>query len=137
MQVGVRTRGEHVVEISYLPPCTATQQPKTGLAERAALQLERYREDPDTRFELPLAIEGTPFQRRLWQALCGIPRGRTVTYGELARRYGDEPMWTLELAAFHDRRGYVEVGRLGDAPPHRDARQHLHVVGEDLARFVW
>lgn len=91
MQVGVKTRGERVVEIGYLPPRTATQEPKTGLAERAARQLERYREDPDTRFELPLLIEGTPFQRRLWQALCQIPRGRTLTYGELARRLGAEP----------------------------------------------
>lgn len=52
------------------------------------MQLERYREDPDAAFDLPLLIEGTPFQRRLWEALCEIPRGRTLTYGELAQRLG-------------------------------------------------
>ena len=36
--------------------------------------------------DLPLLIEGTEFQRRLWQALCEIPRGTTRTYGELAKR---------------------------------------------------
>ena len=34
------------------------------------------------------ALEGTPFQRRIWQALDGIPRGETVSYGELATRLG-------------------------------------------------
>ena len=53
-------------------------------------QLERYREDPDARFDLPLLIEGTEFQRRLWAALCEIPRGRTLTYGALARQLGAE-----------------------------------------------
>jgi methylated-DNA-[protein]-cysteine S-methyltransferase len=90
MKVAVKTRGGRVSEIHYLPPCSAAQSPGNELAERAARQLERYREDPDARFDLPLLVEGTPFQRRLWDALCEIPRGRTLTYGELARRLGGE-----------------------------------------------
>lgn len=88
MSVAVRTRGARVVEIRYLAPGTDTVPPANPLAEEAAWQLERYREDPDARFDLPLAIEGTPFQRRLWEALCAIPRGTTLTYGELGRRLG-------------------------------------------------
>jgi methylated-DNA-[protein]-cysteine S-methyltransferase len=60
--------------------------PATPLAHTVSSQLERFREDPDAPFDLPLLVEGTPFQRRLWDALCEIPRGRTVTYGELGRR---------------------------------------------------
>lgn len=33
-----------------------------------------------------LHLEGTPFQRRVWQLLLEIPYGRSATYGELARR---------------------------------------------------
>lgn len=91
MTVAVATRGERVVEIRYLPPSFCAIAPATALAERAARQLERYREDPEARFDLPLAVAGTPFQRRLWQALCEIPRGSTRTYGELARRLEAEP----------------------------------------------
>lgn len=40
-------------------------------------------------FDLPLAPAGTPFQRRVWDALLEIPYGRTTTYGALARRLGD------------------------------------------------
>ncbi|MDQ5849854.1 MAG: methylated-DNA--[protein]-cysteine S-methyltransferase [Pseudomonadota bacterium] len=90
MKVAVATRGDRVAEIRYLPPAVDAIAPSNPLAERAARQLERYRSDPDTRFDLPLLIEGTPFQRRLWDALCEIPRGKTLTYGELARRLGGE-----------------------------------------------
>ena len=90
MKVAVATRGDRVAEIRYLPPAVETMAPANPLAERAARQLERYRADPDAPFDLPLLIDGTPFQRRLWDALCEIPRGKTLTYGELARRLGGE-----------------------------------------------
>lgn len=90
MKVAVATRGDRVAEICYLPPSVALKAPANPLAERAAYQLERYRADPDAPFDLPLLIEGTPFQRRLWDALCDIPRGSTLTYGELARRLRGE-----------------------------------------------
>ena len=89
MKVAVATREGRVSGIRYLPPATAVQAPASELAERAARQLERYREDPDARFDLPLLIEGTDFQRRVWEIMCGIPRGRTLTYGEVARKMGD------------------------------------------------
>jgi methylated-DNA-[protein]-cysteine S-methyltransferase len=88
MKVAVTTREDKVVEIRYLPLPTASIAPRNSLAERAARQLERYREDPDTKFDLPLLIEGTPFQLKLWQALCEIPRGETLTYGEMAKKLG-------------------------------------------------
>jgi methylated-DNA-[protein]-cysteine S-methyltransferase len=37
-------------------------------------------------FDLPLAPEGTPFQRDVWMAIGAVPFGDTITYGELARR---------------------------------------------------
>ncbi|MBC7803439.1 MAG: methylated-DNA--[protein]-cysteine S-methyltransferase [Candidatus Parcubacteria bacterium] len=90
MKVAVATRDGRVAAISYLPPETALQDPGNELAERAVRQIERYRDDPDARFDLPLLIEGTEFQLRLWTALCEIPRGRTLTYGEMARKLDGE-----------------------------------------------
>jgi methylated-DNA-[protein]-cysteine S-methyltransferase len=37
---------------------------------------------------LPLDLQGTPFQQKVWRELRRIPRGRTVSYKELARRAG-------------------------------------------------
>jgi methylated-DNA-[protein]-cysteine S-methyltransferase len=38
--------------------------------------------------EVTLDLHGTPFQRAVWQALLGIPLGRTRTYGEIAAQVG-------------------------------------------------
>ena len=38
--------------------------------------------------DLPLDLEGTPFQQRVWRELCEIPYGETISYGELAIRIG-------------------------------------------------
>jgi methylated-DNA-[protein]-cysteine S-methyltransferase len=54
-------------------------------------QLEAYFADPAASFDLPLALGGTGFQRRVWQALRSIPAGTTVTYGELAKRLASGP----------------------------------------------
>ncbi len=39
-------------------------------------------------FTPPIKLIGTPFQRRVWQALMETPYGKTISYGELARRIG-------------------------------------------------
>jgi methylated-DNA-[protein]-cysteine S-methyltransferase len=54
----------------------------------AASQLTAYFDGTLTAFDLPLAPEGTPFQRKVWDGLRAIPYGQTVSYGELARRIG-------------------------------------------------
>lgn len=89
-RVAVATRDERVVEIRCLPLSAPRIAPRNALAARAAAQLEAYLADPDTRFDLPLAVEGTPFQLTLWRALREIPRGETRTYGELARQLEGE-----------------------------------------------
>jgi methylated-DNA-[protein]-cysteine S-methyltransferase len=89
MKVGVATRDGFVVGIRYLPLAAPSVFAKNDLSEKAARQLERYREDPDFAFDLPLLVEGTAFQKSVWQAMCAIPRGKTRTYGELAKELGD------------------------------------------------
>lgn len=88
MKVAVKTSDERVVEIRYLPLSFKSISATNALAALAASQLERYREDPDATFDLPLLIEGSPLQRNVWEAMCAIPRGRTRTYGELAAELG-------------------------------------------------
>ncbi len=39
-------------------------------------------------FDIPLSLQGSDFQLRVWRELLTIPYGHTVTYGELARRIG-------------------------------------------------
>ena len=58
-----------------------------ALAE-AKRQIEEYFVGARQEFDLPLALEGTEFQRRVWAELRRIPFGETISYGELAARIG-------------------------------------------------
>lgn len=51
-------------------------------------QLDSYFNGTLRHFSLPLDFHGTPFQRRVWSALLGIPWGETRSYGQLARELG-------------------------------------------------
>jgi methylated-DNA-[protein]-cysteine S-methyltransferase len=51
-------------------------------------QLKEYFAGTRRAFQLPLAPQGSTFQRAVWRALLAIPYGETVSYGELARRLG-------------------------------------------------
>jgi len=53
-------------------------------------QLTEYFEGNRTAFDLPLAPTGTPFQQKVWQALCSIKQGETKTYAWLAKKIKNE-----------------------------------------------
>jgi methylated-DNA-[protein]-cysteine S-methyltransferase len=57
--------------------------------EEPIRQLRAYFAGELEAFDLPLALQGTPFQLKVWQLLCDIPYGETISYGELARRAGN------------------------------------------------
>ena len=55
----------------------------------AVKQLREYFAGRRMQFDLPLAPEGTPFQRSVWKRLEEIPYGETISYAELAKRVGN------------------------------------------------
>lgn len=54
----------------------------------ARRQLEEYFAGERTIFDLPLNATGTPFQHRVWNALCTIPYGEVRSYSEIAEQIG-------------------------------------------------
>lgn len=61
---------------------------ETPILREAARQLEEYFQRKRKEFDLPFQVEGTDFQKRVWEALRSIPYGETISYKELARRVG-------------------------------------------------
>jgi methylated-DNA-[protein]-cysteine S-methyltransferase len=61
------------------------------LLDRAETQLGEYFAGERTEFDLPLASEGSEFQKKVWSELQRIPYGETASYGDIARRLGYEP----------------------------------------------
>ena len=53
-------------------------------------QLKEYFSGDRKQFDLLLEIEGTEFQKKVWNELLKIPYGRAISYKELAARLGDE-----------------------------------------------
>ena len=58
-----------------------------GLA-RTVAEVIAFVEHPATGLKLPLDVQGTAFQERVWQKLCEIPCGRTSSYAEIAKALG-------------------------------------------------
>ncbi|NQV51338.1 MAG: methylated-DNA--[protein]-cysteine S-methyltransferase [Candidatus Marinimicrobia bacterium] len=54
----------------------------------AVNQLNEYFAGERTSFELPIRVEGTDFQRKVWRELLQIPYGVTRSYGEIANKLG-------------------------------------------------
>jgi methylated-DNA-[protein]-cysteine S-methyltransferase len=69
-------------------PSGWTRNDRHPLLREAARQLTRYFEGRLQEFELPLEMSGTPFQRKVWDTLLGIPYGEVISYAQLAGRVG-------------------------------------------------
>jgi methylated-DNA-[protein]-cysteine S-methyltransferase len=87
-KLGIRCTDDALLGVEFLPMNTRASAPRTAFAKEVCRQLEAYLSDADFRFDLPLKLEGTPHQRKVWRAMQAIPRGRTLSYGELAARIG-------------------------------------------------
>lgn len=83
--LGLLTRGEVLAGVDFLPASTPRIRAREALAREATRQLAAYFDDPRFRFDLPLDIVGTHFQKRVWALMCAIPAGAARTYGEAAR----------------------------------------------------
>ncbi len=80
--------GVYMEKQRHLPPFETFGHPDPEPFGEVIRQLNEYFAGDRKTFDLPIAFEGTEFQRTVWQALCDIPYGETISYGELALRLG-------------------------------------------------
>ena len=66
----------------------AVPRPATDVFFRVAVQLAEYAAGSRTCFDVPIRLEGTPFQREVWEAIRAIPQGETLSYSDLAAAVG-------------------------------------------------
>ncbi len=81
----------HITRLAFCPAeWTRQLEERTSpLLEEARRQLQAYFAGVRHRFELPLAPAGSPFQRKVFDALLQIPYGQTCSYREVARMAGN------------------------------------------------
>ena len=61
------------------------EEKEVPVFQEAKRWLDIYFSGKEPDFKVPLHFTGTDFQNQVWQILCSIPYGQTMTYGEIAR----------------------------------------------------
>ncbi len=79
---GFRSRAPRPVEVGSL------KTPGANYARRTVRELRDYFSGKLRDLNIPLDMQGTPFQRSVWQALLTIPYGETRSYADVARLIG-------------------------------------------------
>lgn len=106
----------------------------TPVAQEACRQLSAYFQGQRKDFQLPLAWKGTPFRRRVWQALLDIPYGETRTYAQVAEAVGSPKAVRAVGGACHDNPWVIVV------PCHRvvgsSGQLTGYAAGLDTKRFL-
>lgn len=70
----------------YFPAMPGKEEKDLPIFEQARRWLDLYFSGTAPSFTPPLKPKGTPFQKTVWEILCSIPYGQTMTYGEIAGR---------------------------------------------------
>ncbi len=134
--VAATDRGVCLIEFAAAPDALrsslSSRFPNAEIAKEDAdfqgwvAEIIRGIETPTLGFTIPLDIQGTAFQRQVWEALRAIPLGKTATYTEVAQTIG-KPSAARAVA------GACAANQLGVVIPcHRVIRQ-----GGDLGGYRW
>lgn len=90
-RLGVVVDEEALLALDFLPDDVPAKPPVTRMAQQVWEELSAYLADPEHRFRLPLKLQGTPFQQRVWQQIAAIAPGATASYGDIATALHTSP----------------------------------------------
>ncbi len=99
-------------------PAPPVPKKETPAIRKMKEELEAYFSGTLTSFTTPIALRGTPFQRRVYHALIEIPFGSTASYKEIAERVGSP-------------KGFRAVGQAVHNNPHLIIVPCHRIIGSD------
>ena len=85
-KLGISTLGQLLTRLDFLTDDKALIAPNEEIVYSIVNQLNQYFQSPSFQFNIPYQLQGTPFQNRVWQTLCKLPKQKTISYGTLAKR---------------------------------------------------
>ena len=86
---GTVVQGMHWKVFKRAPAVRPDWIEKPEVFANVITQLNEYFAGKRKVFNLPLNQDGTDFQMKIWELLCRIPYGKTISYNTLAKQYGD------------------------------------------------
>ena len=90
LRVGASDSALHTLQFVNGRQAPTQQSANTPIIEQTRRELAEYFAGTRRVFEVPLSFAATPFQRRVWTALCNIRYGERVSYLQQAQMMGDE-----------------------------------------------
>lgn len=85
------TKGDFLTSVSFVDASRPSSDPKTTFERSVAAQLDAYFTGKLKIFSLPLRLNGTAFQKRVWEALASLPFGETRTYQAISIQLKTSP----------------------------------------------
>ena len=89
--VGIHVESDYVVGIQLFPIQQSARETSHQFAQYIAHKISQYFMQAASILDIPYAVSGTPFQKRVWKAISDIPAGEVLTYSELAEKVGSGP----------------------------------------------
>lgn len=81
---------DNYITALYLDDSNKTiNERETELIRKTYQEIMEYFNKERTNFDIPIKLNGTPFQKKVWQALLEIPYGETRTYKDIAKKIGN------------------------------------------------
>ncbi len=84
----INAERDRLVYVGLTPPPKDAAQGKNELTDEAAKQITEYLRGERKVFELPISLDGTDFQKKVWEALLFIPYGEVRSYKDIAEYIG-------------------------------------------------
>lgn len=83
--ITISTTKTQICSIVFTNQQPSKNQIKNKFTQSVKKELKQYFLDPKHKFNIKLKLQGTKFQKKVWQILAHIPSGKTKTYGEIAK----------------------------------------------------
>jgi methylated-DNA-[protein]-cysteine S-methyltransferase len=87
--IKVQCSEEFVKAVVFCSEVVEKEHNEHTLLTQSMLQLDAYFNGQQNAFSLPIQQDGTAFQKKVWELLQKIPFGKTISYQQLAKQYGD------------------------------------------------
>ncbi len=90
--ISIIIENQQVTRVSFVHEIEDIQEKPSLLMETTVKQIREYFQGSRMQFDLPIRMNGTDFQVKIWKLLMRIPCGTTVAYVKVAQEFGDSKM---------------------------------------------
>ena len=85
-KLGICTVAQQLSRLDFLADHTQLIDPKGKISKLIVNELNQYFKNSGFQFNIPYYLQGTPFQKRVWDALSDLPIQKTISYATLAKK---------------------------------------------------